>query len=119
MKEDSQIKVKYPEIGVCGLSCRLCPNYHMNTKSRCLGCKSKDRIVVGCPFITCAVKKRRIEFCWDCKDKKLVKSGKNIEKKANNTTLSNVIKPLKKIFPFLKKTELWNLKNCRRLKNGF
>jgi hypothetical protein len=23
---------------------------------------------VGCPFITCAIKKRGIEFCWECKD---------------------------------------------------
>ncbi len=25
-------------------------------------------MAVGCPFITCAVKKREIEFCWDCKE---------------------------------------------------
>ena len=64
------VKIKYLEIGICGLSCRLCPNYHMNTKSRCLGCKSEDRIAVGCPFITCALKKKQIEFCWDCKENK-------------------------------------------------
>ena len=23
---------------------------------------------VGCPFITCAIKKKGIEFCWECKD---------------------------------------------------
>lgn len=60
------MKIHYPEIGICGLSCRLCPNYHMDTKSRCLGCKSEGRMAVGCPFITCAVKKKGIEFCWDC-----------------------------------------------------
>ncbi len=26
-------------------------------------------MAVGCPFITCAVKKRGIEFCWECPDK--------------------------------------------------
>jgi hypothetical protein len=25
-------------------------------------------MAVGCPFITCAVKKRQIEFCWECKE---------------------------------------------------
>lgn len=25
-------------------------------------------MVVGCPFITCALKKKGIEFCWDCKE---------------------------------------------------
>jgi len=25
-------------------------------------------MVVGCPFITCAIKKKGIEFCWDCED---------------------------------------------------
>jgi len=23
-------------------------------------------MAVGCPFITCAIKKKGIEFCWDC-----------------------------------------------------
>ena len=25
----------------------------------------------GCPFVTCALKKKGIEFCWDCKEKKI------------------------------------------------
>jgi hypothetical protein len=58
--------IEYPEIGVCGLSCRLCPRYHTDTKSRCQGCKSEGRMTVGCPFITCAVKQKEIEFCGDC-----------------------------------------------------
>ncbi|MDI3539729.1 MAG: hypothetical protein PWR29_785 [Methanolobus sp.] len=60
------MEIRYPEIGVCGLSCRLCPSYHMTTESRCLGCKSEGRMAVGCPFITCAVKKKGVEFCWEC-----------------------------------------------------
>ncbi len=62
------MKIEYPEIGICGLSCRLCPSYHTDAKSRCLGCKSQDRISVGCPFITCAIKKKKVEFCWDCQE---------------------------------------------------
>lgn len=58
--------IRYKEVGVCGLSCLLCPMYNTDTPSRCQGCKSEDRIAVGCPFITCAVKKKGIEFCWDC-----------------------------------------------------
>ena len=65
------MKIDYPKIGICGLSCRLCPHYHMDTISRCLGCKSEDRMTVGCPFITCAVKKKGIEFCWDCEESKI------------------------------------------------
>ena len=60
------MKIRYPEIGICGLSCRLCPSHHTNAASRCAGCKSPGRMSVGCPFITCAVKNRNIEFCWDC-----------------------------------------------------
>lgn len=60
------IKIDHPEIGVCGLSCRLCPMYHTKSASRCTGCKSEGRMKVGCHFITCAVKKRGIEFCWQC-----------------------------------------------------
>lgn len=60
------MEIKYPEIGICGLSCRLCPHYQTEAASRCRGCKSTDRIAVGCPFITCALKKFDIEYCGDC-----------------------------------------------------
>jgi hypothetical protein len=60
--------IRYSEVGVCGLSCRLCPMYHTEASSRCLGCKSEERMAVGCPFITCAVKRKGIEFCWDCEE---------------------------------------------------
>ncbi len=55
---------------MCGLSCRLCPTYQADTQSRCAGCKSESRMKVGCPLITCAVKKRGIEFCWQCPEDK-------------------------------------------------
>lgn len=62
------MQIKYPEIGICGLSCRLCPMYNTDTDNRCLGCKSPGRMAVGCPFITCAVKKKGNEFCWECEE---------------------------------------------------
>jgi hypothetical protein len=62
------MKIEHPEIGVCGLSCRLCPMYNSKSDSRCAGCKSEGRMKVGCPFITCAVRERGIEFCWQCPD---------------------------------------------------
>ena len=58
---------EWTEIGICGLSCRLCPMYHSESKSRCSGCKSKSRIIVGCTFIRCAMKKGA-EFCWNCEE---------------------------------------------------
>jgi hypothetical protein len=60
------MEIFYPEIGICGLSCRLCPSYQTEAASKCRGCKSPERMAVGCPFITCAVKKVGVEFCWDC-----------------------------------------------------
>ncbi|MCX9075686.1 MAG: DUF3795 domain-containing protein [Candidatus Methanoperedens sp.] len=62
------MEIRYPEIGICGLSCRLCPHYHAEGASKCGGCKTESRICVGCPFITCALKKKGIEFCWDCEE---------------------------------------------------
>ena len=59
------MKSKYPEIGVCGLSCRLCPGYVMKTKSRCRGCKTDWRLGGPCSILHCAVKSN-IEFCGDC-----------------------------------------------------
>ena len=64
------LKIKYPEIGICGLSCRLCPMYHTTAESRCGGCKTEGRMRVGCPFITCAIRKKGVEFCWDCPESK-------------------------------------------------
>ena len=64
------MQIKYPEIGVCGLSCTLCPAYNAGVKSWCDGCKREKRVTVGCPFITCALKKKGVEFCWDCKENK-------------------------------------------------
>ncbi len=60
------MNIGFLEIGVCGLSCRLCPSYHRDTKSRCSGCKTEGRMDAGCSFITCAIKKRGVEFCWEC-----------------------------------------------------
>jgi hypothetical protein len=62
------MKIHYPEIAICGLSCRLCPHYHTEGKSRCGGCKTESRTCAGCPFITCALKKKGVEFCWDCEE---------------------------------------------------
>ena len=62
MKKDSI------EIGVCGLSCRLCPAYHRETKSKCEGCKSEYRMGAACPFHTCAIKKKGIDFCGLCNE---------------------------------------------------
>lgn len=64
------MQIKHPEVGICGLSCRLCPMYHTDGTSKCGGCKSEFRMAAGCPFITCAVKKKQLEFCWECPEHK-------------------------------------------------
>lgn len=60
------MKIEYPQLGICGLACVLCPNYQTDAMSRCCGCKSENRIAAGCPFITCAIKQKGVEFCWEC-----------------------------------------------------
>ncbi|MGE5580189.1 MAG: DUF3795 domain-containing protein [Bacillota bacterium] len=60
--------INYVAVGVCGLSCYLCPSHNTDAKSRCEGCKSEGRMGAPCPFHTCAVKRKRIEFCWDCEE---------------------------------------------------
>ena len=69
------IKSKYPEIGVCGLSCRLCQGYVIKTKSRCPGCKTEWRFGGPCSILHCAVK-RNIEFCGDCEESKTCEKWK-------------------------------------------
>jgi hypothetical protein len=70
------MEIKYPEIGICGLSCRLCPRYQTEAASKCNGCKSTDRRAAGCQFITCAIKHVGVEFCWDCRENELCKKWK-------------------------------------------
>lgn len=62
-------KYKFPEVGVCGLSCCLCPGYVMKTKSRCPGCKTDWRLAGPCSLLHCAVK-RKVEFCGFCVENK-------------------------------------------------
>jgi hypothetical protein len=62
------MQINHVDIGICGLSCRLCPSYHIEGKSKCGGCKSQYRMGAGCAFITCAVKRKGIEFCWQCEE---------------------------------------------------
>lgn len=78
--------IEYPTIGICGLSCRLCPRHHAECASKCGGCKTESRMGAGCPFITCALKRKGIEFCWDCEEnetcmkwKKHRESGKRVD----------------------------------------
>lgn len=62
-----KIRSRYKEIGVCGLSCRLCPSHVIKTKSRCPGCKTDWRFGGPCPILHCADRKN-IEFCGYCKE---------------------------------------------------
>jgi hypothetical protein len=69
------MKFHYPEIAVCGLSCRLCPAYVMKTKSRCPGCKTEWRFGGPCLLLHCAIKKN-VEFCGDCPESKICEKWK-------------------------------------------
>jgi hypothetical protein len=84
--------IKYPKMGICGLSCQLCPMYHTDANSRCEGCKSKSRMTLGCPFITCAINKRGLSFAGNAGKVMIVKSGGNIGKREQNMIHSSVIK---------------------------
>ena len=60
------VEIKYTEVGICGLGCRLCPWYQKEGENKCGGCKSEYRMGVGCSIINCALKKKGVEFCGDC-----------------------------------------------------
>lgn len=61
------IKV-YPTIGCCGLDCGLCPRYYTIGISKCPGCCAPGFFDKhpSCPYITCCVKKKRLEVCAQC-----------------------------------------------------
>jgi len=62
------MQVRYPEIGICGVSCRLCPDHYSREENICNGCKDEYRADITCPLRVCAVTKKGVEFCWECQD---------------------------------------------------
>jgi len=58
----------YPTIGCCGLDCGLCPRYYTIGSSRCPGCCGPNFFNKhpSCSYITCCVKKKRLEVCAEC-----------------------------------------------------
>lgn len=97
------MEIKYPEIGACGLSCRLCPRYRSESKSKCFGCKTESRMAVGCPFITCAVKKKRIEFCWECEEKGICEKWKKHRESGKNRDSFKCYQTLERDIAFIGK----------------
>lgn len=66
---EQQIKM-YPTIGCCGLDCGLCPRYYTVGSSRCPGCCGPDFFNKhpSCSYITCCVKKKKLEVCAQCEE---------------------------------------------------
>ncbi|MGE5549492.1 MAG: DUF3795 domain-containing protein [Bacteroidota bacterium] len=60
----------FPTLGCCGLDCGLCPRYYTKGSSKCPGCCGDDfeNKHPSCSFITCCVKKKRLEVCAECGD---------------------------------------------------
>jgi len=59
---------KHPTLGCCGLDCGLCPRYYTVGSSRCPGCCGPNFFNKhpSCAYITCCVKKRKLEVCAQC-----------------------------------------------------
>jgi len=60
----------YPTLGCCGLDCGLCPRYYMVGISKCPGCCGPDfsNKHPSCSYITCCVKKKKLEVCAQCEE---------------------------------------------------
>jgi len=58
---------KYPQFSACGLSCGLCPRYHMSGTSRCPGCAGDGFFTKhpSCGVLACS-RRREIEYCYAC-----------------------------------------------------
>ena len=108
------MQIKYSEIGVCGLSCRLCPMYNTVAESKCLGCKSITRIAVGCPFITCAVKKKGIEFCWDCEESKTCEKWKKHREAGKKSDSFKCYQKLEEDISFIKKNGICEFEKIQK-----
>lgn len=99
-----KLKIKYPEIGVCGLSCRLCSAYHVNGKSRCPGCKTKFRMFGPCTMLHCKTRREQgVEFCWDCSQAKSCPKWKKHRALGKNHDSFKYYQTLEKDIAFIQK----------------
>lgn len=111
------MKFKYPEIGACGLSCRLCPGYVMKTKSRCHGCKTDWRLVGPCSILHCAVK-RSIEFCGDCKESKTCEKWRKHREMGKKYDSFKCYQKLEDDINFIKKYGLAEFRKAQKIREG-
>lgn len=58
----------YSILGCCGLDCGMCPKYYTAGSSRCPGCGGPEfhDKHPSCGYVTCCVKKKRLEACAQC-----------------------------------------------------
>ena len=113
------MNIQHAEIGVCGLSCRLCPMYHVETENRCAGCKSPGRMAVGCPFITCAVKKKGIEFCWQCAENSTCEKWKKHRKASKQHDSFKCYQKLEDDITFIVEHGVVEFEKQQRIKENF
>ena len=110
------MNITYPEIGICGLSCLLCPNYYTDGKSRCSGCKTESRMAAGCPFITCAIKKKRVEFCWDCPESPSCKTWSNHREQGKKRDSFKCYQTLEKDIDFIQTYGVAEFEKTQRIR---
>lgn len=56
---------QYALVGCCGMSCALCPRFHSQSRSKCLGCgRSSNR--ESCTTFNCCAEKHNYETCAEC-----------------------------------------------------
>jgi len=109
------MKSKYPEIGACGLSCRLCPGYVMKTKSRCHGCKTEWRLQGPCSILHCTVK-RSVEFCGDCEESKTCEKWKRHRERGKKYDSFKCYQKLEDDIAFIQKYGLAEFRKSQKVR---
>jgi hypothetical protein len=109
------MRSKYPEIGICGLSCRLCPGYVMKAKSRCPGCKTDWRLGGPCSILHCAVK-RNVEFCGDCRESETCERWKRHRERGKKYDSFKCYQKLEDDIDFIRKHGLAEFRNSQKVR---
>lgn len=119
MAKQITAQIQYPAIGICGLSCRLCPRYYTEGESRCGGCKSEIRISAGCPFITCAIKNKGIEFCWKCDEQKTCDKWKKHRSLGKKKDSFKCYQKLEDNITYIQKNGIAQFQKQQKIKKAF
>ena len=72
----------------------------------------------GCPFITCALKKKGVEFCWECKEHKTCEKWMNHRESGKKVDSFTCYQNLEDAIAFMQKNGVDEFEKAQKIKEN-